>query len=336
MTVFLDDMSMPFVNAWGDQITLEIARQLIDHKGFYFLSKDDRGYFRSIEGLQYLGAMNHPGGGRNDIPHRMKRQFFNMNMTLPSQKSIENIYGKILEQLFHPKRYSPEVIGMRSPLIDATIALWTTVKNRLLPTPAKFHYVFNIRELSRVFQGICAVAQKHEYEVIKKCNYIKEKIRQELFLIGLWRHECERVFEDKLISNADKKVFHDILDKTTKERFKDSLGFEDEQLMTSYLFADFQREDKYDEYGELIEVAPFVYEAVPDMESIRKRVYAKMDGYNEKFPSKKMNLVIFDDALRHLLRITRILNSPRGNCLLVGVGGSGKQSLTKLASFICK
>jgi dynein heavy chain, axonemal len=336
MTVFLDDMSMPFVNAWGDQITLEIVRQLIDHKGFYFLSKDDRGYYRTIEGLQYLGAMNHPGGGRNDVPHRLKRQFFNMNMTLPSQRSIENIYGKILEQLFHPKRYAPEVIAMRAPLIDATIALWTTVKNRLLPTPAKFHYTFNIRELSRVFQGICAVAAKHEYEVIKKCLYIKEKIRQEQFLIGLWRHECERVFEDKLISNADKKIFHDILDKTTKERFKDSLGLEDEQLLTSYLFADFQREDKYDEYGELIEVAPFVYEAVPDIESIRKRVYTKMEGYNEKFPSKKMNLVIFDDALRHLLRITRILNSPRGNCLLVGVGGSGKQSLTKLSSFISK
>lgn len=221
MTVFLDDMSMPFVNAWGDQITLEIVRQLIDHKGFYFLTKDDRGYFRSIEGLQYLGAMNHPGGGRNDIPDRLKRQFFLINMTLPSTRSIENIYGKILEQLFHPKKYGPEVIGMRGPLIDATIALWSTVKNRLLPTPSKFHYVFNIRELSRVFQGICAVAAKPEYEVIKKCNYIKEKIRSELFLIGLWRHECERVFEDKLISNSDKKVFHDILDKTTKEKFRD-------------------------------------------------------------------------------------------------------------------
>jgi dynein heavy chain len=84
MTVFLDDMSMPFVNAWGDQITLEIARQLIDQKGFYFLNKDDRGSFKQIEGLQYLGAMNHPGGGRNDIPHRLKRQFFSINMTSPS------------------------------------------------------------------------------------------------------------------------------------------------------------------------------------------------------------------------------------------------------------
>mmetsp|Transcript_44095 Transcript_44095/g.42772 ORF Transcript_44095/g.42772 Transcript_44095/m.42772 type:complete len:398 (+) Transcript_44095:1837-3030(+) len=158
MTVFLDDMSMPFVNTWGDQITLEITRQLIDQKGFYFLSKDDRGYFRTIENLMYLGAMNHPGGGRNDIPHRLKRQFFSFNMTSPSQRSIENIYGKILEALFNPKKYSQEVISMKNMLIDATITLWEQVKNNILPTPLKFHYIFNIRELSRVFQMICSVA----------------------------------------------------------------------------------------------------------------------------------------------------------------------------------
>jgi dynein heavy chain len=153
---------------------------------------------------------------------------------------------------------------------------------------------------------------------------LKDKIRQELFLIGLWRHESERVFEDKLINYADKKVFHDIMDRVTKEKFRDSLGFDDDQLMTNMLFADFQREDVYNEYGELIQEAPFVYEAVPDIEAIRKRINKRMDDYNEKYPSKKMNLVIFDDALKHLLRITRIINSPRGNCLLVGVGGSGK------------
>lgn len=49
-----------------------------------------------------------------------------------------------------------------------------------------------------------------------------------------------------------------------------------------------------------------------------------------------MELVIFDDALFHLLRTTRTVNSPAGNSLLVGVGGSGKQSLTKLSAHICK
>jgi dynein heavy chain len=270
MSVFLDDMSMPFVNTWGDQITLEIVRQLIEQRGVYFLSKDERGIFRGIENLQFLGAMMHPGGGRNDIPHRLKRHFFSINMTPPSQRSIENIYGKILEALFDPKKYSQEVINMRPLLIDSTVSIWDTVKRKLLPTPAKFHYTFTIRELARVFQGICNVAQKGaKYGVIQKCLNIKESIRPELFMIALWRHECDRTFIDKLTTNPDKKVFTDMLDRVTKDKFRDSLGFDDEQLMTNYYFADFQRKDIIDEYGELEEEAPYVYEAAPDIEAIR-------------------------------------------------------------------
>jgi dynein heavy chain len=56
-----------------------------------------------------------------------------------------------------------------------------------------------------------------------------------------------------------------------------------------------------------------------------------MEEYNER--CTPMNLVLFDDALEHLTRIHRVIRMDQGHALLVGVGGSGKQSLTKLAAF---
>ena len=58
----------------------------------------------------------------------------------------------------------------------------------------------------------------------------------------------------------------------------------------------------------------------------------KLAEYNEQVST--MNLVLFDQAMEHISRIARIIDLPVGNSLLVGVGGSGKQSLSKLSAFI--
>jgi dynein heavy chain len=66
----------------------------------------------------------------------------------------------------------------------------------------------------------------------------------------------------------------------------------------------------------------------------RKRVEALQKKFNEESRGTKLELVLFKDALMHLMRISRLLAMDRGSALLVGVGGSGKQSLARLAAYI--
>jgi hypothetical protein len=67
------------------------------------------------------------------------------------------------------------------------------------------------------------------------------------------------------------------------------------------------------------------------MAHLKQVLEAKLEEYNEAVAS--MNLVLFNQAMEHVSRIARIIDLDAGSALLVGVGGSGKQSLSKLTSY---
>lgn len=109
MCVFIDDISMPAVNEWGDQVTNEIVRQLLEQGGMYGLEKPI-GDMKFIVDTCYVAAMNAPGGGKNDVPNRLKRQFAIFNVPLPSVAAINGIFGKLVEGRFSSDQFPEAVV----------------------------------------------------------------------------------------------------------------------------------------------------------------------------------------------------------------------------------
>ena len=300
-------------------MTLELLRQLMERGGLYSLERP--GEWKSLVGLSFVGAMLKPGGGRNDLPQRAKRHFHVVSATPPSASIINQIFGAMVKAQFHPDSGAPpDVQSAAERLVEMTVQIWETVKTKMLATtPAKFHYVFSLRDLARVFQGIfmCPVGDVLESEAV---------------LISLWAHECERVFADRLTEPADRKLFSSTLHKMLEDRFGKTRA-DRVQDSPSY-FADFMREPEEDpDTGEVF-ASERTYEPIADFESLKECVQYKMDAFNDAHGRHATELVLFNEALRHFMRISRVLRTPRGSALLVGVSGSGKQSLARLAAFV--
>jgi len=196
-------------------------------------------------------------------------------------------------------------------VVDSSIDIYEKISSEMLPTPAKSHYTFNLRDLSKVFQGILSLN-------VKNCPDVRTFLR-------LWCHENQRVFQDRLIDTQDKDTFQRWLHEMLKRKFMVDWDYGDTFVKTPILFGDYLRmgvtgDDR-------------VYEAVADPLKLSKLMENYLEEYNMSTP-KTMNLVFFIDAIEHVSRLARILRSPRGNAMLVGLGGSGKQSLTKLSAFM--
>lgn len=150
-------------------------------------------------------------------------------------------------------------------------------------------------------------------------------------MLKLWAHECLRVFQDRLISQEDRDSFQTMLAEIFKDKFKKE--WSGIVKIEPLLFASFV---PLCYPGGDTTKKPFtnVYCELYDRAKTRRAANDSLDSYNSMNVSKRMNLVLFDSAIEHVVKIHRVITTEFGHALLIGVGGSGRKSLTELAVFI--
>ncbi|XP_075991785.1 dynein heavy chain at 36C [Anticarsia gemmatalis] len=317
--VFVDDVSMPQAETYGAQPPIEVLRQGID-LGLWYDRKTN--VAMHLIDVQFMCAMGKPTPGAKLITPRLTRHFSFFCIDEFDDETLHVIFSRIMLWHLDTRGFSKDFDPCIDELVFGTLEVYKECRLNLLPTPSKSHYTFNLRDFSRVILGVLLSVP----EVTPDLQSMKR----------LWVHECLRVFSDRLVEDQDRRWLVQCLREATAHNLNDDFdkmlgrlleGPKDKLITDLHL-----RKLIYCDFANP-KVDTRFYMETANFDHLSSTVDAFLVEFNN-MSKKPMNLVLFRFAIEHVSRICRVLTQPRSHALLVGLGGSGRQSLTRLAAHI--
>lgn len=274
LCVFIDDMSMPKKDPYNTQQVIALLKFLFEFK--YLWERKGLLDQINIKKVKYLMAMLPPGGGRNSVDPRFISQINCVVMSEPNEITKQYIYSQILKG--HIDRFwsgNKKLEKMTKDLAVMSVKLFDDIIKKLPRTPIKFHYIFNLRDISKVYEGLL-LTTPDKYETSRD-------------FVRLWRHEVHKVVYDRLMTEEDRSLFAtEIVPEAIKKDFVDTLEY---SIQDPIIYGDFLTLDPNADITDQLRL----YEDLQTYDNIKKKWIQILDAYNEE--NTPMELVMFDMAM---------------------------------------
>ncbi|VVC32081.1 Dynein heavy chain, domain-2,Dynein heavy chain domain,Dynein heavy chain, domain-1,Dynein heavy chain, P- [Cinara cedri] len=303
LVYFIDDLNLPQLDECGSQQPIALLKGIFDKQGMY--DRCNNFDWKDLVNICFFAAMNHVGGGRNELDTRFLSLCSVFSLPFPSENTIRYIFNSILSG--HTISFTDNIKCAVNNIVDMTLNLYKLVLMKLHQTPDKFIYVFNLCHISCIINGMTQIS-------LNKFTTTESFVR-------VWRNEFTRVICDRLIYQQDRELIERHLIQEVQSYFPLQVDY---VLRDPLLFGDCRNAIKANDqiriYEDLID-----YDSVFYLFQEILLEYKKYHGV--------LDMVLFNEALDHLVRIHRMLRMSRGHVLLIGMNGNGKKSLSKLAAF---
>ena len=153
--VFIDDLNMPQKDKFGAQSPIELLRQFMDYGGWYDLASETKDFIKIVD-VSFIASMGSILSGRT-VTQRYLRHFVCLYNENYSHQTLTKIFSFVMDWYFLKNKnptITSKVVNLKDSIIKSSIQVFLNSSNIFKATPAKCHYSFNLRDLSKVFQGI--------------------------------------------------------------------------------------------------------------------------------------------------------------------------------------
>ncbi|KAK9459211.1 dynein heavy chain, N-terminal region 1-domain-containing protein [Lipomyces oligophaga] len=295
LVIFCDEINLPKTDEYGTQTVISFLRQLLEHNGFW---RPCDKVWVSLEGVQFVGACNPPtDAGRAPLSLRFLWHTSLVMIDYPGKISLSQIYATFVAATL---KIVPTLRGYGDILTRAMIDLYLACQTRFTALE-RSHYVYSPRELTRWVRGV--------HEALAPLDTLTLE-----GLVRIWAYEALRLFGDRLVTAEEHDwMYKEIVNVVQRYFLNISV---DNTLKMPILYSNWLSSN---------------YQPV-SVEELREYTNARLKIFSEE--EMEVDLVLYDDALDHILRIDRVFKQPQGHMILIGISGSGKTTLTRFVAWM--